>query len=689
MAASLATTAAAQESSLDIRLIDPHDPAVATLIARIGQSTTVIHRPDESIEDVILERCGTVQPAYVTVLRDLNPDLGEDEIGNTGADLSGRSVVYPACALAPVHEPVALTQTVFIERIYQDLQLAFAGSSLYGADASINLAGAAVQVGTTRTARGYEAVHNAALFTLNNVGVDTRRLEFGDFVSLPVSPRWTNISLRPEITMTEALASLALLREESASSFEAAPAITASLIAQADPGDGECSASPDWPVDWAAVRSVLTENHRLRGGPLVSATTVMVLDTGFDAEELQPSPFHPATLGALRPVGRMGPKRFVGVNLAMQRNDARPPWRLPNRSHGAEVASVLLGGPSLLGPAASQADRDLLRPYFSVVFASVAQSSHDTPFLSGRAIRDALREANDNEISILNISLTAIDERREFIRALEDEGRRLLLVVAAGNSGTQFERHTWSWPGGLGGSSTTVRNANVFTVGAHDRALQMLSFSRWGPWSVDILAPGCGIPVYSGAAEAEGYRVETIERAGTSFAAPLVSMTAAILEMENLSPPAIKSRLLVSADVDPALERLVYSSGRLNIPIALSVYQDVLRYRLDGREVLVRGSIVGSDAAVGFCGEEVLVDDLARFTVIRNGPYDEPSRVFGWRTSVDPDSVAVLPLGFCEASNLRTQDLLFHVEGEQQPRSLPLSDVIDLIRRAPLHVSGV
>ena len=87
-------------------------------------------------------------------------------------------------------------------------------------------------------------------------------------------------------------------------------------------------------------------------------------------------------------------------------------------------------------------------------------------------------------------------------------------------------------------------------------------------------------------------------------------------------------------------------------------------------------------------GEDVLLDDLARFTVFRNGPYDEPSRVFGWRTAVDPDSVAVLPLGFCEASDLTVQGLLFHVDGEPQPRALPLSDVVDLIRRAPLHVSG-
>jgi subtilisin family serine protease len=66
---------------------------------------------------------------------------------------------------------------------------------------------------------------------------------------------------------------------------------------------------------------------------------------------------------------------------------------------------------------------------------------------------------------------------------------------------------------------------------------------------------------------------------GTSFAAPLVSFTAALLSADGLSGPQIKWRIMSSTDLDPSLDELLTWKGRLNLAKALAINHDVVEMR--------------------------------------------------------------------------------------------------------------
>ena len=140
-----------------------------------------------------------------------------------------------------------------------------------------------------------------------------------------------------------------------------------------------------------------------------------------------------------------------------------------------------------------------------------------------------------------------------------------LFVVAAGND-TQTVEGIGVFPALYGGQNSDTGN-QVITVAAHHAKLERAGFSNWSSVYVDLLAPGCDIP----------YDVSKPGVHGTSFAAPLVSMTAAILKSFGLSQPKdVKRRLQASVDYDPNLQTESAWSGRLNIVKALSVYHDVV-----------------------------------------------------------------------------------------------------------------
>ena len=185
--------------------------------------------------------------------------------------------------------------------------------------------------------------------------------------------------------------------------------------------------------------------------------------------------------------------------------------------------------------------------------------------LSSSAIAEGLRylrfikERGENVIASNNSygssSRNFVAEQE--VRNHRDEG--ILFVAASGNSGDNLEvAGNAQYPAQFN-SSNVIAVANSTQEDVLDRS------SNYGVTSVHIAAPGKAI--YSTYVGANQYA--TIS--GTSMSTPLVVGAAALLKSyrPTMSAEAIKSRLLDTVDVVPALVDKVRSGGRLNARNAL------------------------------------------------------------------------------------------------------------------------
>jgi thermitase len=136
-----------------------------------------------------------------------------------------------------------------------------------------------------------------------------------------------------------------------------------------------------------------------------------------------------------------------------------------------------------------------------------------------------------------------------------------LYVVAAGNAGGDVDggaaAPAASWP-------CAEDAANVLCVSASGRDDALAAISNRGAVSVDLAAPGVSVP----AATLTGTGTWT----GTSFAAPLVAGTAAVLFGADPSATVaqVKAAIVGSADPVAALAGTSVSGGRLDAAAALT-----------------------------------------------------------------------------------------------------------------------
>lgn len=116
---------------------------------------------------------------------------------------------------------------------------------------------------------------------------------------------------------------------------------------------------------------------------------------------------------------------------------------------------------------------------------------------------------------------------------------------------------------------------NLIIVGAVDESDNLTYYSDYGTESVHIAAPG-NLSVFNRNGKAA-------EEWGTSFSAPLVSATAALMLQVNpsLTPSQLKTNILNSADTVPQLEGKIQGARRLNVKKAVkSVVTDASKLRI-------------------------------------------------------------------------------------------------------------
>jgi len=176
-------------------------------------------------------------------------------------------------------------------------------------------------------------------------------------------------------------------------------------------------------------------------------------------------------------------------------------------------------------------------------------------------------------IDVVNYSLTYASSGAPNIFNLWTNHPEILFVFAAGNEtegGTDvFDSQTY--PARLGGLAVP----NVISVAASEPGGTLAPFSNYGASLVDIAAPGCRVPTYDW--DSQTKKIRPAHLSGTSFAAPLVSLTASLLRQNRMaSASAIKRRILASADFHPALTGRIASARVLNVPKAMSTRFDFI-----------------------------------------------------------------------------------------------------------------
>ena len=161
----------------------------------------------------------------------------------------------------------------------------------------------------------------------------------------------------------------------------------------------------------------------------------------------------------------------------------------------------------------------------------------------------------------------------------------LLTVVCAHNHSADIDNYTL--PPTQGMYPARYKFASMLVVGASDQCNRRsiwcpnpppapcsgLDGSNWGKVSVDIFAPGSHLRSFDGNSECRTYNITASPSycGGTSFAAPLVSGTAALVWSLHPTWTAldVKKQIVTTATPIPCLTNLCVSGGILNAAAAL------------------------------------------------------------------------------------------------------------------------
>jgi subtilisin family serine protease len=285
------------------------------------------------------------------------------------------------------------------------------------------------------------------------------------------------------------------------------------------------------------------------------------------------------------------------------------------RSHGTHVAGLASG--RLLPPELVSAIDGRVK----LMILKVADAAGN---VDSGLVYDAIAYAALNGASVVNLSIAGPP-----VGAIHDAmmlNKSLLFVIAAGNDRTLIGSDVTSSPIRGYPARYSAELSNVISVAATDAKGARACLSNYG-LTVDIAAPGV---------EVESTVVGGTEKlSGTSQAAPLVSLTAALLLSNGYSrtPDAVKNRIIASADFLPGLKGVVSSESKLNIAKALGFRKDVIELT-DSDHTLITGQIdapspifLSGEARPVQWGEIVKIvvnysdepGKHSRITIVRNG----------------------------------------------------------------------
>jgi subtilisin family serine protease len=562
----------ADEQLLTIRATSALPDEVIDYVARSSAPAPMEIRVKEAVKDFISSVCGAYTDSFAKVFFEINPAIALDVRPKPFI----RPVNMPACVKWRNDTPVTVNNGDDLDKLLM---------RKIGRHSSDRLACDAKQAGPRCNATFRELV------ALENPGKDLDHLSDGELLVLPLITVPTTIRIRHGLNAEDVRSKIADLSKQYA---DVDPSVIkntitrpALLLANKDLPlhdisciDAAQTAQQDgraWPYDSKQIAEVINRTLKIArqryDGP--SATVVTLIDTGL--YDNVPNV----------PIKQNNLKNGMAANgFGVARSDNTIPFSDYDMGwHGTRVAEILAD--------ASGLTTKQLAELVKINIADVVIKKETGEYaIDPNGIILGITYALDTA-KVANVSIGSETAMKTILDMIA--GKSLLAVVAAGNERRELSQTNYPLYPALYGGKHEPGGQQVITVAGYDGGLGLAEFSNWSGIFADIAAPACGISY--------GSHGGTLV-SGTSFAAPLVSLTAAVIDAfaSDAKPHDLKNRIQASVDFDPSLAGHIVWEGRLNIAKAVSLYEDVIEVHSPSK--LTFGEWIADDPDyVQFCAD--------------------------------------------------------------------------------------
>ena len=210
--------------------------------------------------------------------------------------------------------------------------------------------------------------------------------------------------------------------------------------------------------------------------------------------------------------------------------------------HGTHVTGLILGG-TALGLESGIFDIPTAPGAAKVSWLSLSEYplSAGTQLVSALAFK-SMTQINLANADIVNMSVRYGADIASAMPSLLSLHPDTLFVAAAGNDSEYVASRNHQLESSHPAADGGPMHPNVISVAAEDGAGYLTSFTNFGNKEVDIAATGCNLRSWL-----DG--TQSTSLSGTYQAAPLVTMTSALLARRGLKAGAIKRRILLSGDL--------------------------------------------------------------------------------------------------------------------------------------------
>lgn len=559
-------------------------PELVAYVAKIGTPKRVVVQKGQTVREAAAMHCPGKH--YLQQLANLPIGGLPESLAMDSRLEHDRAIELPACL--PVRGP----QYTFEARLVQkgDSPWAYYENDRAGLDWRLQAQRDTAMQATTN--------YLAAFSQRNENFVRTGIIRTGDEVFVPrTTPVWSSVELRREFRTDggisgEVTSTLSRLLVEGGQDpedivFENPEEITLyTEIADSD-SQGACQqpegdSGRQSAFDPAELAQVLSYNISRNSN--TDSATIVIADTGLYA-------------GGRLPFAEHRVRRDDPAGLLATFDPPYPKYE--HHNHGTYVATAALGGPIFMQMIEGLGLKIELAP-INILKETVGTG--EPPPLRHRVQQEAFNRAIQVAHDLRGVLNLSVGRQAAFTGLERELGKdsQVLFVVAAGNDRRPLSART-VYPARYGGPHNDGQY-NLITVAALDLSGGRAAFSNYGQDYVDLAAPGCLQPVLRFDPKSSAYELQ--EASGTSFAAPLVSFTAALLKSfwRDARPRDIKRRILAACDISPQLQlEEVFDHRRLNVVKALALYQDAVEANISGETRLIRGRIDSDRQFFTFC----------------------------------------------------------------------------------------